>query len=588
MTVDRPTKVGVATLVRLLATRTRPYRNTAVAVLVLQALQAVALLYLPLLNADIIDNGVLKGDTGHIVRVGSLMIAVAAFQGVATIYAVHLSARVAMAVGRDLREAVYQRVQRFSAQEMQRIGVPSLITRTSNDVQQVQMFLLSTLTLVVTAPVMGLGGVVLAMAQDVTLALLLAALLPVLGLIVAVLTRRMRPLSAAMQVRIDGVARVLREQIPGIRVTRAFVKQDFEQARFERANQELTGVSVRVGRVSTLLLPLVVNTVNVCGVFLIWIGGFRVESGAMQIGALVALLTYLVMVQGAVLTAAFVAMGLPRTEVCAGRIEEVLRTRSSVVPPAAPVRTFSAPGHVVLERVSFRYPSAEKDVLHAVDLVASPGSTTAIVGSTGSGKSTLIGLICRMFDPTAGRVLVGGEDVKTLDPGLLSMAVAVVPQQAHLFSGTVASNLRYGRPDATDEELWHALTVAQARDFVSALDGELEATVAEGGKNLSGGQRQRLAIARALVRRPQIYLFDDSFSALDYGTDAALRQALAPEIADATTIIVAQRISTIAQVGRIVVLDEGRVVGVGTHEELMRHSSVYREIVQSQVGEEPQ
>ncbi|WP_326551099.1 ABC transporter ATP-binding protein [Micromonospora sp. NBC_01813] len=580
--------MGLATLVRLLATRARPYRNTVVAVIVLQALQAVALLYLPLLNADIIDHGVLKGDTGHIIRIGSLMIAVTVVQGLTTVYAVHLSARVAMAIGRDLREAVYQRVQRFSAQEMQRIGVPSLITRTSNDIQQVQTFLLSTLTLVVTAPVMGLGGFALAIAQDVTLALVLAALLPVLGLIVALLIRRMRPLSAIMQVRIDGVARVLREQIPGIRVTRAFARHDFEQARFAHANQELTDVSVRLGRVSTLLLPLVVNTVNVCGVFLVWIGGFRVESGAMQIGAFVALLTYLVMIQGAVLTAAFVAIGLPRTEVCAGRIDEVLWTRPSVVPPAEPVRTFSTPGHVLLDGVSFRYPSAEKDMLHNVDLVASPGTTTAIVGSTGSGKSTLVSLICRLFDPTGGRVLVGGEDVKTLDPGLLTTAIAVVPQQAHLFSGTVAYNLRYGRPDATDEELWRALDIAQARDFVSALDGKLEATIAQGGTNLSGGQRQRLAIARALVRRPQIYLFDDCFSALDHNTDAALRKALASQIADATTIIVAQRISTIAQVERIVVLDEGKVVGVGTHEELLRHSPVYQEIMQSQHGEAPQ
>lgn len=577
--------MGSRALLSLLAARTRPYRGLLVLVVGLQALQTMALLYLPTLNADIIDNGVVKGDLGHIVRVGSVMIVFTVLQGAATVGASYLSARVAMAVGRDLRDGVFGQVQRFSAQEMQRIGVASLITRTSNDVQQVQTFLLSTLTLVVSAPVMAVGGFVLALAQDVALAVVMAALVPVLAVIVTVLIRRMRPLSVAMQARIDAINRILREQISGIRVTRAFVRQDFEQRRFMRANEELAHVAERFGRVTTLLLPLVVNTVNVATVLLVWIGGYRVDSGAMQIGALVAFLTYLVMVQGAVLGAAFVVMGLPRTEVCAGRIEEVLRTRPSIVAPADPVTRFRAPGQVEFEGVSFRYPGAEADVLHGVDLVVRPGTTTAIVGSTASGKSTLIALVCRLFEPTAGRVLVGGEDVGSLDPALLSASLGLVPQQPYLFSGTVATNLRYGRPDATDNELWRALEVAQASEFVAALDGGLQARVAQGGTNLSGGERQRLAIARALVRRPRVYLFDDCFSALDYSTDAALRQALAYETQGSTILVVAQRISTITQAERIVILDEGRVAGVGSHDELVRDSVVYQEIVRSQLGE---
>jgi ATP-binding cassette, subfamily B, multidrug efflux pump len=571
---------------RLFRTHAVPYRRSIAVIVFLQAFQTIALLYLPTLNADIIDNGVVRGDTGHIVRIGALMIVVTLLQGAATLGAVYLSARVAMAVGRDMRDTVFGYVQRFFAREMQQIGVSSLITRTSNDVQQVQMLLLSAMTVVVTAPVMAVGGVALALGQDFALSWLMVVLVPVLGVVVAVLIGRMRPLAGTMQVRIDAVNRVLREQITGIRVTRAFVRQGFERKRFERANEELTEVSVRLGRVNILLLPLVVNTVNIFGVAAVWIGGYRIESGGMRIGALTAFLTYLVMVQSALLTAAFAIMKLPRAEVCAGRIEEVLRTEPSVAPPAEPVTRLRAPGHVELRGVHFRYPGAEDDVLHGVDFVARPGRTTAIVGSTGSGKTTLVGLICRLVDATAGTVTVGGVDVRSLDPVLLSATLGLVPQQAYLFSGTVASNLRYGRPEATDEELWRALEIAQGRDFVAGMDGQLAADIAQGGTNLSGGQRQRLAIARALVRRPQIYLFDDSFSALDYTTDAALRQALSAETAEATVIIVAQRVSTVVNAEHIVVLDEGRVAGTGTHGELMRHSPVYREIVQSQLGEE--
>lgn len=579
-------RVDSSALLRLLKANLRPHGRFLTAIVMLQVFQTLALLYLPTLYADIIDNGVIRADTGYIGRVGLLMVVVTLLQGAATTGAVYLSARVAMAVGRDLREMIFLQVQRFSAQEMERIGVPSLITRTSNDVQQVQMLVLATLTTVVIAPVMAVGGVALALTQDVPLALVLAALMPALGIIVAVLIGRMRPLSMAMQVRIDAINRVLREQITGIRVTRAFVKQEFERQRFERANTELTDVSVRLGRVTLLLLPLVVNTVNLFGVALVWIGGFRVESGAMQVGALIAFLTYVVIVQGAVLSATFVIMGLVRAEVCAARIDEVLRTRPSIAAPANPVTRLCSPGHVDLTGVHFRYPGAQEDVLHDVDFVARPGTTTAIVGSTGSGKTTLLALICRLLDATAGQVRVGGEDVCSLDPVVLSRSLALVPQKPYLFTGTVASNLRYGNPDATDDELWRALEIAQAWEFVAQLDGQLEATVAQGGANLSGGQRQRLAIARALVRRPHVYLFDDAFSALDYATDAALREALARETADATTIVVAQRVSTIRHADRIVLLDEGKVAGVGTHDELVRQNTIYREIVRFQLEEE--
>jgi ATP-binding cassette subfamily B protein len=579
-------RAGFRSLARLLGRHLRLYRRGIAAVVALQIAQVIALLYLPTLNADMIDNGVVKGDTGHIVRVGAVMLAVTLIQAVATIAAVHRSARVAMAVGRDLRDAVYEHVQRFSAREMQRIGVPSLITRTSNDVQQVQMLLLSGLTQVVIAPVMAVGGIVMALAQDVALSALVVLLIPVLAAIIAVLIRRLRPLSRTMQQRIDDINRLLREQITGIRVTRTFVKQEYERGRFTGSNEGLADVAVRVGRVTTMLLPLVVTTVNLCGVAVVWLGAFRIESADMQIGALTAFLTYLVMVQGAVLSAIFVVVNLPRSEVCAGRIDEVLRTESSVVAPAAPVTRVSRPCPVDLRGVRFSYPEAEADVLHGIDLVAPPGSTTAIVGSTGSGKSTVVSLICRLFDATAGTVLVGGVDVRRLDPGVLAATVGLVPQKPHLFSGSIASNLRYGRPDASEEALWRALETAQARDFVERLDGQLAATVTQGGANLSGGQRQRLAIARALVRRPQVYLFDDCFSALDYATDAALRRALARETAEATVIIVAQRVGTVRNAARIAVLDQGRVVGLGTHGELMGSSTVYREIVRSQYGEE--
>jgi ATP-binding cassette subfamily B multidrug efflux pump len=554
--------------------------------MLLQLVQTIATLYLPTLNADIIDNGVVKGDTGYIFRLGGIMIAVTVLQVVCALGAVYFGARTSMAVGRDIRASVFDRVQSFSAREVGQFGAPSLITRTTNDVQQVQMLVLMTLTLMVSAPIMCVGGIVMALGQDVPLSSLLLAVVPVLGVLVTLIVRRMRPLFRTMQERLDTVNRVLREQITGIRVIRAFVKDDYERKRFAVANEELTEMSLATGRLMALMFPLVMTVVNASSVAVLWFGAQRIDSGNMQIGALTAFLSYLMQILMSVMMATFMFMMLPRAEVCAERIQEVLETDSSVVPPASPVRLLSRHGHLELRGAEFRYPGAEVPVLRGIDLVARPGETTAVIGSTGSGKTTLLGLIPRLFDATGGEVLVDGTDVRELEPALLAETVGLVPQKPYLFSGTVASNLRYGNPDATDEELWHALEVAQARDFVERLEGGLDAPIAQGGTNVSGGQRQRLAIARVLVRRPEIYLFDDAFSALDYATDAALRAALAHETAEATVVIVAQRVSTIREADRIVVLDEGQVVGTGTHHELMADNPTYREIVLSQLTEQ--
>ncbi|WP_157868570.1 ABC transporter ATP-binding protein [Streptomyces caatingaensis] len=573
-------------LVRLLRARLKPYSRPIALVVLLQLVQTLATLYLPTLNADIIDGGVVKGDTGYILTTGGVMIAVTLAQIVCAVGAVYFGARTAMALGRDLRAEIFDRVQSFSSREMGQFGAPSLITRTTNDVQQVQMLTLMSFTLMVTAPIMCVGGIVMALNQDVPLSALLLAIVPVLGVIVMLIVRRMRPVFRGVQKRIDTVNRVLREQITGIRVIRAFVRDTHERERFGTANTELMDVSLRAGRLMSVMFPAVMLVVNVSSVAVLWFGGHRIDSGGMEIGALTAYLAYLMQILMSIMMATFMFMMVPRAEVCAERINEVLTTDSSVVPPAAPVTGLRRRGHLELRGVEFRYPGAEEPVLKDVTLTARPGEVTAVIGSTGSGKSTLLGLVPRLFDATGGEVLVGGVDVRELDPAAVSRAVGLVPQKPYLFSGTIASNLRYGRPDATDEELWRALETAQARDFVEAMEGGLDAPVAQGGSNVSGGQRQRLAIARALVGRPEIYLFDDSFSALDYATDARLRAALAEETGDATVVIVAQRVATIRDADRIVVLDEGHVVGTGTHTELMASNETYREIVLSQLTEE--
>ncbi|MFB7127358.1 ABC transporter ATP-binding protein [Kitasatospora xanthocidica] len=573
-------------LIRLLRAYLRPYSRPITLLVLLQLVSTLAALYLPTLNADIIDDGVVKGDTGYILRVGGVMIAVTVLQALCSIGAVYYGARTAMAFGRDVRAAVFDRVQSFSAREVGQFGAPSLITRTTNDVQQVQMLALMSFTLMVAAPIMCVGGIIMALNQDVPLSGLLLAVIPVLGVVVVLLVRALRPRFRSMQVRIDTVNRVLREQITGIRVIRAFVKDDQEQARFADANEDLTQVSRQVGRLMSIMFPAVMLVVNVSSVAVLWFGAHRIDSGAMQIGALTAFLSYLMQILMSVMMATFMFMMVPRAEVCAERIQEVLGTDSSVVPPAAPVTEVPHRGTLELRGVDFRYPGAEASVLRGIDLTAGPGQTTAIIGSTGSGKSTLLGLVPRLFDVTSGRVLLDGVDVRELAPAAIAESVGIVPQKPYLFSGTVASNLRYGRPDATDEELWHALEIAQAKEFVEKLPEGLDAPIAQGGGNVSGGQRQRLAIARTLVRRPSVYLFDDSFSALDYATDARLRKALARETSDATVLIVAQRVSTIRDADRIIVLDEGAVVGSGTHHELMADNPTYREIVLSQLTEQ--
>ncbi|RZD57663.1 multidrug ABC transporter ATP-binding protein [Streptomyces albidoflavus] len=572
-------------LIRLLRTYLRPYQKPIALVMVLQLLQTCAALYLPSLNADIIDRGVVRGDTGVILGLGAVMLAVTLVQMAGNIGAVYFGARTAAALGRDVRAAVFDRVQSFSARELNGFGAPSLITRTTNDVQQVQMLALMTFTLMVTAPIMCVGGVIMALGQDVPLSGVLLAVLPVMAASVGVVVWRLRPLFRSMQKRLDTVNRVLREQITGNRVIRAFVRDRYETERFGRANTDLTEVSLGTGRLLALMFPLVMLVVNLSSLAVVWFGAHRIDSGAMEIGSLTAFLAYLMQIVMSVMMATFMFMMVPRAEVCAERIQEVLGTSSSVVPPAEPLRELAGRGTLEMRAAGFRYPGAEEWVLRDVELFAGPGETTAVIGSTGSGKTTLLGLAARLIDPVEGEVLVDGVDIRRIDPALLARTVGLVPQKPYLFSGTVASNLRYGNPEASDEELWHALEVAQAKEFVERLEGGLEAPVAQGGTNVSGGQRQRLAIARTLVQRPEIYLFDDSFSALDYATDAALRAALRAETAEAGVVIVAQRVSTIRDADRIVVLDEGRVVAVGRHHDLMERDETYREIVLSQLTE---
>ena len=573
-------------LIRLLRDYLRPYRRPLALVVLLQLVQTLATLFLPTLNADIIDNGVIKGDTSYIMHTGGLMLGVALVQIVCAVGAVYLGARTSMALGRDLRQAVFGRVMGFSAREVGRFGTPSLITRTTNDVQQVQMLALMTFTLMVAAPIMCVGGILLALNQDVKLSSLLLVAVPLLAIIVGLIISRMRPLFRLMQQRIDRINSVLREQITGVRVVRAFVREDRERDRFAAASNELLDVSLGTGRLMALMFPSVMLVLNLSSVAVLWFGGHLVAEGSMQIGSLTAFLTYLLLILMSVMMATFMFMLVPRAEVCAERIVEVLDTEPDIVQPANPVQVPDLRGRLELRDVEFRFPGAQDPVLRAVSLTARPGEITAIIGGTGSGKTTLLSLIPRLMDATGGSVLIDGVDVREMDPAVLSGAVGLVPQRPYLFSGTVASNLRYGKPDATDEELWRALETAQAREFVEQMPGGLDAPIAQGGTSVSGGQRQRLAIARALVHRPRIYLFDDSFSALDYATDAALRAALAAETGDATVVIVAQRVSTIRRADRIVVLDASRVVATGTHDELMGSNETYREIVLSQLTEQ--
>lgn len=574
---------------KLLVEYLRPQRRLLLAVVVFQLAASIASLYLPTLNADIIDQGVARGDTDYILRIGGMMLMVTLLQVACTIAAVYFGAKAAMALGRDVRGSIFTQVAEFSEQEVTRFGPPSLITRSTNDVQQVQQLVLMSATLMVTAPMLCIGGVIMAIRQDVQLSWLIAVSVPVLLIGVGSIIIRMVPLFKLMQGRIDTVNRVLREQLTGIRVVRAFVREDVETARFARANEDVTDSALRAGRLMALAFPTVMLVLNVSSAAVIWFGAFRIEDGSMQVGTMIAFLSYLMQILMSVMMATFMAIMIPRASVSADRISEVLGTESSVRPPLHPVSRAAgraARGELEMRDVGFAYPGAEQSVLSDVSFTARAGQTTAIIGATGSGKTTLVNLMPRLFDATSGSVRIDGVDVRELHPDLLWGHIGLVPQKPFLFSGTVRSNLLYGKPDATEDEIWRALSIAQAQDFVEELEGGLDAPISQGGTNVSGGQRQRLAIARALVKRPELYIFDDSFSSLDTATDARLRLALKQHTAGATMVIIAQRVSSIVDADQILVLDRGRIVAHGTHAELLETSGTYQEIVNSQLAAE--
>ena len=569
-------------LVRIIRSYLAPYRGLVVALVALQLVGTIASLYLPSLNGRIIDEGVARGDTGFIIRTGGWMLAVSLAQIAATVAATYLGARCAAGLGRDLRADVFARVGDFSAQEVSRFGAPTLISRNTNDATQVQTVVFMGAAMMVSAPIMMVGGIIMALREDVGLSWLVAVAVPLLALSVSLVIRKMIPQFRLMQESVDWVNRVLREQITGIRVVRAFVREEHEEARFAEANTQYTGTALAVGRLMAMVFPIVMLIFNASTVAVLWFGSHRVESGQMQIGELTAFMSYLMQILMSVMMATFMSMMIPRATVSAGRIGEVLDTASTVVEPSAPVPLPTRGVTLELRDVEFTYPGADVPVLQGVSLTAEPGRTTAIIGSTGSGKSTLVSLVPRLYDVTGGAVLIGGVDIREAALEDVWARIGLVPQKPYLFTGTVASNLRYGDADATDDDLWEALRIAQAEDFVRAMPGGLDATIAQGGTNVSGGQRQRLAIARALVAKPDIYLFDDSFSALDLSTDARLRSALRPVTRHAAVVVVAQRVSTIVDADHIVVLDNGRVVGTGTHDELLATCPTYVEIVESQ------
>lgn len=569
-------------LLRLIGEYTRPSRGAMGLIVALQFVATIGTLLLPSINADIIDKGIIRGDTDYILRQGAFMLAVSLVQVAATVVAVYFAARTAMRFGRDLRSGVFRRVGQFAAREVNAFGAPSLLTRTTNDVQQVQTLVFMSFAMIVTTPIMMIGGVIMAMREDIGLSWLVAVAVPLLAGAIGLILSRMVPGFRKMQRRIDRVNQVLREQIGGIRVVRAFVREPHEERRFEEANTELTDVTLYVGRWMAAMFPLVMLVLNASTVAVLWFGGLRVDAGLMQIGSMTAYISYLIQILIAILMSTMLLMLLPRASVSAGRIGEVLSTAPSVVPPSAPVLPTRPSGRLEFRNVTFSYPGASHPVLADVSFDVGPGETVAVIGSTGAGKSTLVSLVPRLFDVTDGAILVDGVDVRDYGPDALWARIGLVPQKAFLFSGTVRSNLLYGDPGADDAALWRALEVAQASDFVATMEAGLDSPIAQGGTNVSGGQRQRLAIARALVKRPAFYLFDDSFSALDVATDARLRRALDPVTRSAAVLIVGQRVATIQHADRIVVLEDGRVVGLGTHEQLLATSPTYQEIVASQ------
>ena len=570
----------------LLRTSLRPYARAVTLVVLLLLIQSIANLYLPNLNADIINNGVVKGDVNYIWVTCGIMLGISVALGIISVIAMYWASRVSMGVGRDLRTTLFERVQLFSVRDMNRFGTASLITRNTNDVQQIQLFLQMALTVMVMAPIMGIGGVIMALYEDVSLSLVLVVVVPLMAIVVLVMLALAVPLFQSMQVKIDRINRVLREQITGIRVIRAFVRTRQEQQRFEMANADLTTTALRVNRIFVLAMPALMVIMNLSSVAVLWFGGHLIDSGTLPVGNLTAFLSYILQILLAVMMGVMVFILVPRAVASAARIQEVVQTEPSVTDPTEPATSHAQRGVVEFRDATFGYSGGERPVLRGVSFVLQPGETAAIVGGTGAGKTTLLNLIPRFFDVTSGAVVVDGVDVREQSLEALWDGIGLVPQRAYLFGGTVASNLRFGRADATDAELWHALEVAQARDFVESMPGRLDAVIDQGGTNVSGGQRQRLAIARAIVKRPAVYLFDDCFSALDAGTDNRLRGALKAEAARSTVVIVAQRVSTIMHAERIIVLEDGRVVGIGAHDQLITGCTQYREIVASQLGEE--
>jgi ATP-binding cassette, subfamily B, multidrug efflux pump len=572
-------------MIRLLTAFLRPYWRELILVVSLLLVQSLTNLYLPELNADIINNGVAKGDTAYIIQTGGTMLLVTILLGIASVIAVYWAAKVSMSFGRDVRGSIFGKVESFSQVEVNHFGTASLITRNTNDVQQVQMVVLMGLTVMVTAPIMMVGGVIMALRQDIPLTAVLLVIVPIMAVIIGTVVRRALPLFQAMQKKIDRINQVMRETLAGVRVIRAFVRTDYEERRFDEANRDLFGTALSVNRLFAVMMPALMLIMNMTTVVVLWFGAFRVDSGQMPIGNLTAFLQYVIQILFAIMMATFMFVIVPRAAVSSDRIAEVLATEPTIHDPDEPVSP-SRIGVVEFRDVEFRYPGAEDPVLRGISFTAGPGETTAIVGSTGSGKSTLVNLLPRFYDITGGTVLVDGVDVRAMDRADLWSRIGLIPQRAFLFVGTIASNLRYGDETASDEDLWHALEIAQGREFVEAMAEGLQAPITQGGTNVSGGQRQRLAIARALVNRPEIYVFDDSFSALDFRTDARLRAALHRDLAEATVIIVAQRVGTILHADRIVVLEDGGVAGIGTHDELMQTCDTYREIVLSQLSEE--
>jgi ATP-binding cassette subfamily B multidrug efflux pump len=571
---------------RILIHYLRPHWVLLLLVMVFQYAQSMASLALPTLNADIINNGVAKGDTGYILGTGGSMLLISFGQVAGSILATYFGSRLAMSVGRDIRDEVFAKVGKFSERDVAVFGTPSLITRSTNDVQQVQMLVLMGSTMLLSAPILAVGGVIMALGLDVNLSIIMAVAVPVLLVVIGFLLSRMIPLFRLMQERIDRINLVLREQLTGVRVVRAFVRESTETARFKDANAQVTETALKSGRLMAFMFPTVIIVLNFSSIAVLWLGAYRVDSGAMQIGTVMAFLQYLMQILMAVMMSMFMAMMIPRAAVCADRVAEVMKTEPSVVPAANPVHSDLTSGSIEFDDVTFAYPGAEKPVLGGMNFGIAAGTTTAIIGPTGSGKTTLINLIARLVDPTAGRVLIDGVPLKDLGTEDLWSKIGLVPQKAFLFSGTVADTLRYGRESATDDELWKALEIAQARDFIDALPEKLEAPVVQGGTNFSGGQRQRLAIARALVKNPEVLIFDDSFSALDLTTDAKLRQALARELPLVTKIIVGQRVASIKHADQIVVCQDGVIAAIGTHDELLKSSTIYQEIVSSQLTAE--